>query len=510
MAAASTLLSEPQIRKSPVPRHGVLALSGFGVRIAMRSGHLEIHEFVGGQLRTLRLSRVNHRLKRLVCISEDGFVTLSALRWLSDAGASFVMLDRLGRVQVVTGPAASSEARLRRAQALALTNSVGLQIARELIGAKITGQETLVREKLKDRTTADEIAKTREELAEADSMDRARWIESRAAAFYWSAWHELPIVFARKDATRVPKHWLQFGSRRSPLTGGPRLSVNPANTLLNFTFAIAESECRLAATACGLDPGLGLLHTDTANRDSLALDIIEPIRPAIEAWVLDWLMREPLRRADFFETANGNCRMNSALCSKLCETAPTWGKLAAPWAEYVARSLWGGRSSRKIPGQEFKTPLTQDNRREAKQSSGQKVRLPKTEHRCSGCGKSIRPQYDQCFDCATPLYERNLDAGRKVAHSAEARAKRSGTNKAQAELIRRWNPAELPPWLTRELYISEIIPGLKQVSKAQIRASLNISEPHAIYVQRGERIPHARHWHTLAKLTGVTEPNRTF
>jgi CRISPR/Cas system-associated endonuclease Cas1 len=45
--------------------------------------------------------------------------------------------------------------------------------------------------------------------------------------------------------------------------------------LLNFTFAIAESECRLAAVACGLDPGLGFLHSDTANRDSLALDIIE-------------------------------------------------------------------------------------------------------------------------------------------------------------------------------------------------------------------------------------------
>ena len=67
--------------------------------------------------------------------------------------------------------------------------------------------------------------------------------------------------------------------------------------------ALAESECRLAASACGLDPGIGFLHTDTANRDSLALDLIEPIRPAIEAWLLDWLMREPLRRADFFEMA---------------------------------------------------------------------------------------------------------------------------------------------------------------------------------------------------------------
>src|SRR5262245_58729466 len=83
----------------------------------------------------------------------------------------------------------------------------------------------------------------------------------------------------------VPNHWLSFGTRHSPLTGGPRLAVNPANALLNYTNAVAESECRLAASACGLDPGLGFLHTDTANRDSLALDLIETIRPAIEAWL---------------------------------------------------------------------------------------------------------------------------------------------------------------------------------------------------------------------------------
>jgi CRISPR-associated endonuclease Cas1 len=504
MAAASTLLSDSQFRKSPIPRHGVLTLSGYGVKVSMQSGHLELQEYVEGRLRTLRLSRVNHRLKRLVCISEDGFITLAALRWLSDVGASFVMLDRVGKVQVVTGPNAASESRLRRAQALALSNSVGLQIARELIGAKLNGQEALVREKLKNTLVANEIASTGSELSQADSMDRVRWIESRAAARYWSAWHEFPILFARKDSTRVPAHWLRFGSRRSPLTGGPRLSVNPANTLLNFTFAVAESECRLAAAACGLDPGLGFLHTDTANRDSLALDIIEPIRPAVEAWILDWVTREPLRRADFFETANGNCRMNSAICAKLCETAPTWGKLAAPWAEYVARSLWGGRSSRKIPGKEFKTPLTQDNRREAKKGMSQAVKLPSSEHRCRGCGKSIRPQYNQCFNCARPVYEKNLEAGRQLAQSADSRELRSATNKAQAELIRHWNPAELPPWLTRDFYTSQIIPALQEVPKAQIRSLLKVSEPYAIYIQRGQRIPHARHWHGLAKLTGVT------
>jgi CRISPR-associated endonuclease Cas1 len=278
---------------------------------------------------------------------------------------SWLLLDRLGKVRVVTGPSSPSEARLRRAQALALGNGNAVKIARELIAAKLTGQEVLVREKLKNIRTADSIAALRDRLGDVLDLNAIRGIESRAAAEYWDAWRDLPILFPRKDVGRVPSHWLTFGPRHSPLTGGPRLSVNPANSILNYTNAVAESECRLAACVCGLDPALGVLHRDTANRDSLALDLIETIRPAIEAWILDWLMNEPLRRSDFIEAANGNCRLSSSLCSKLSETAPTWGRLVAPWAEYVARAFWTTTSKSKVSA----TRLTQQHRREAKGSS---------------------------------------------------------------------------------------------------------------------------------------------
>ena len=105
-----------------------------------------------------------------------------------------------------------------------------------------------------------------------------------------------------------------------------------------------RANARLAAVACGLDASLGFIHTDTANRDSLGLDLIEPLRPAIEAWLLNWLLTEPLRRLDFLESSDGNCRIRSALCSKLSETAPTWAKLVAPWAEFVCTfSVWWSR-----------------------------------------------------------------------------------------------------------------------------------------------------------------------
>src|SRR6266851_5322171 len=56
---------------------------------------------------------------------------------------------------------------------------------------------------------------------------------------------------------------------------------------------LLESEARLAAAALGLDPGMGVLHADTPARDSLACDLMEPVRPQVEAFLLDWVMRQP-------------------------------------------------------------------------------------------------------------------------------------------------------------------------------------------------------------------------
>jgi CRISPR-associated protein Cas1 len=104
------------------PRHGVIALSGYGINVRVDRGHLLYEDGVGADRRRGRLPRVDHGLKRLVVIGSDGLVSLSALRWLADQDASFILLDRDGSVLASTGPVRSSDAKLRRAQALALQN----------------------------------------------------------------------------------------------------------------------------------------------------------------------------------------------------------------------------------------------------------------------------------------------------------------------------------------------------------------------------------------------------
>src|SRR5437879_4338168 len=115
-----------------VPRCGVLTLYGYGICITVERGHLQVTEGICGDRHQFRLSSVGHGLKRLIVIGSDGMISLAALRWLADQDAAFVMLNRDGTVLATTGPVSSSDARLRRAQALAGQSGAALLISREL------------------------------------------------------------------------------------------------------------------------------------------------------------------------------------------------------------------------------------------------------------------------------------------------------------------------------------------------------------------------------------------
>ena len=255
------------------------------------------------------------------------------------------MLDRDGTVLCTTGPVRPSDARLRRAQALARQTGIDVTIARELISQKLAGQERVAREKLRDERTAKQIADYRFALAEIETVGEVRSLESQGAAAYWSAWRNLQISFPTKDLPRIPEHWRTFGTRKSPLSGSPRLAANPANAMLNYLYAVLESEARLAAAALGLDPGLGFIHVDTPARDSLACDLMEAVRPRVDTYVLECL-EQPLSRQWFFEQRDGNCRLMGPFAMRLSETAPTWAHAVAPFAEWVARQLWSANRKR--------------------------------------------------------------------------------------------------------------------------------------------------------------------
>ena len=507
MAASRTLPQPAFSRKSPIGKSGVLALFGYGIKVRMQCGHLEIEDGIGPERRRIRLARVGHGLKRLVIVGSDGFISLAALQWLADQDASFVMLQTDGKVLASTGPVRPSEAKLRRAQALAHSSGAALRITRELISRKLDGQDHVARHKLLDTSTADKIARFKSELPAADSISSIRLIESQAARAYWSAWSTLPINFPKNELPRIPDHWRSFGARVSPLTGSPRLAANPPNAILNYLYSVLESEARLAAASLGLDPGLGVLHVDTSARDSLACDLMEPVRSHVDAYLLDWITRQPLRREWFSEQGDGNCRLTASLAARLSETCSTWRRAVAPTAEWFARAIW---STIRRPDTPLATRLTQSNKREAK---GKTIPAPhpapRPQNSCLGCGKDVGAESTYCGGCALDVSRKNMveiaKQGRIASRSAESRARLATTQRRQAIARWSWNPASQPDWLTEDFYKNQIQPKLVNCSLSQIASALGVSILYASDIRRGRRKPHPRHWKTLAKLAGIQE-----
>ncbi len=486
MAASHTLSHSPSLGKSPISRSGVLTIYGFGVRVRMQAGHLEIEDGIGPDRRNVRLARVGHGLKRLILIGSDGFITLDALRWLTDQDVAFVMLERNGKAHCVIGPVRSSDARLRRAQALAGQSEIGIGIARELIDKKLAGQEQVARRKLLSDATADTISRYRAELSSAATLDRIRLIESQAAAAYWSIWRNLPISFPKKDEPRLPVHWRAFGARFSPLTGSPRVAVNPVNAILNYLYGLLHSESRLAAAALGLDPGLGVLHLDIAARDSLACDLMEAVRPQVDAYLLDWVTRDPLKREWFSERPDGNCRLTASLAVRLSETAFLWGRAVAPVAEWLAQTLWRSRRRNSVGNQILPTRLTQSRKRCAQGGAAQSVarRLPHRENICRECGKTIQHGNSRCGNCrietATGRMADVAKIGRLTAHGSGAQAKRSNTQRRNAISRHSWKASSQPAWLTEQFYSEKIQPFFAQMSALDSRTAPNLSNSSAV------------------------------
>ena len=499
------------------PANGVVTLFGYNSSASVDRGHLVLNDGIGMQRRQGRFPRVRHGLKRLVVIGSTGMVTFEALRWLADQGAAFVMLDRDGSVLTVSGPVGPSDARLRRAQSLAHQSDVAVRISRELISQKLQGQERLVRQILRHSATADMIASARLQLDDATTVQSIRQIESLAAQAYWSAWHGLPVNFPTADLNRVPQHWRTFGTRKSPITGSPRLAVNPANAMLNYMYALLESEARLAAAALGLDPGIGFLHVDTDARDSLACDLMEVGRPRVDAFLLDWIIKQPLRREWFFEQRDGSCRLMASFAVRLSESSPAWRQTIAPVAEWVSRVLWSTirNNGRRTPAP---THLTQTNRRDAKGLPHLRlINPPQPPRLCRTCGAKVTAGYERCGSCKVTICTEELvkaaQEGRLQSHSPEAEAKRSKNRRRHAAAQKAWVPSEKPEWLDEQAYLQSIQPRLGGVAVATIRAALCVSKGYATNIRTGKRLPHPRHWPPLARLVGidpVEEPSRTF
>lgn len=497
------------------PRNGVLALYGYGIKLAVERGILHISDGIGSARRRGRFARATHGLRRIVVVGHSGSLSLDALAWCDRLAIPVMVLDSSdGRTTFASTPRGMDDARLRRVQARASEAELGLVIVRELLGAKLAAHEALLRDPLNVFDAADTVHEMAEAFDGAESVEEARQLEAEAATRYWQAWVGHPrtgIRFARKDVGRIPEHWLRFDGRRSVLmsVNGNRRAERPVNAVLNFLYSLAELEAILACQKVGLDPGLGLVHSDAKNRASLALDLMEPVRPAVERYVLDLLCTRTFQRKDFTESPDGHVRLLPPLTLELATSMPAWANAVAPWAERVAHTL-----GKAIAGSWSPTaPLTGARRRQAQakvrerrsqtfrqlaqrvahhQRPGVEAELP-FRTTCKECGQPILGRFRHyCPMCGVLIPGQGQAARRQRAQGVAA-------SRLELERWRREHPAAAP---NADQFRTVILPRLANVKLREIMVACKVAKSTASMIRSGRYVPAMRHWPGLADLAG--------
>ena len=128
-------------------------------------------------------------------------------------------------------------------------------------------------------------------IREARSKEQLRGYEGEAASIYFGVFDEL-ILQQKKD----------FGfsgrNRRPPMDN--------TNALLSFSYTLLTNTMASALETVGLDPYVGYLHTERPGRASLALDMIEELRPVIaDRFVLLLINKRMIQGKAFKKKENG-------------------------------------------------------------------------------------------------------------------------------------------------------------------------------------------------------------
>lgn len=151
-------------------------------------------------------------------------------------------------------------------------------------------------ERLKNVSAA--LAASARSAAATDLLDALRGVEGEAAKLYFDVFDEL--LLQNKDA-----FFFDTRSRRPP--------SDNVNAMLSFAYSILANDCAAALEAVGLDPYVGFMHRDRPGRASLALDLMEELRPCFaDRFVISCVNNRIMQPSHFEKSESGAVSMTDA------------------------------------------------------------------------------------------------------------------------------------------------------------------------------------------------------
>ena len=246
-----------------------------------------------------------HNLEGIVCFGYMG-ASPQLMRLCTDNNVGLSFLTPSGKFLGRVNGRIRGNVLLRRTQyRVADDAKKSLEIAKSCIMAKIVNCRTVLGRSIRDHGEAVDCDKIRcadslliENLLKIEgckTADTLRGIEGNCAKFYFDVFDEL-ILKQKTD------FFLSERNRRPPRDN--------MNALLSFLYTLLAHDVESALETVGLDPYVGFFHTDRPGRASLALDIMEELRPfMVDRVALNLVNLQQVAESDFLKKEMGSVIM---------------------------------------------------------------------------------------------------------------------------------------------------------------------------------------------------------
>lgn len=236
-----------------------------------------------------------------ILITTAAYITTDAIKMAMENNIDIIFLDEFGEPYGrVWHSRIGSTTLIRRRQIEIAENEEGLKLALSWIMKKFENQIDLLKRLRTTRTQKSaEITGYIEKLENcgkpldnlSGTIDEKRGtimgIEGSGGRIYFECLSFL-----------MPDRYKFEGRSRNP-------ARDEFNALLNYAYGILYSKVEKACIIAGLDPYVGIIHTDNYNKKSLVFDLIENFRIWADETVVNLFASRKVRQDHFDKLENG-------------------------------------------------------------------------------------------------------------------------------------------------------------------------------------------------------------
>jgi len=228
-----------------------------------------------------RKAEISPKKVTSILISTAATISTDAIQLAIQNNIEIVMIDSFGHPYArIWHCKPGSTNKIRRLQLFLDRHKLGLQMAKEWLLDKITKRISFLKQLKKRRKEMDEIflnavEKMEESLRKIEEI-QGRALEKRGEIMGYEGISGRPYFAVLSSI--MPSDFKFNGRSKHP-------AKDPFNAMLNYAYGVLYSKVESACVIAGLDPYIGILHTDNYNKLSLVFDMIEKYRPWAEETV---------------------------------------------------------------------------------------------------------------------------------------------------------------------------------------------------------------------------------